>query len=183
MQNEERRRKFHESLRNMLYPPPPSPPHQERDEEEPVNMLRDCFNVDNISDELGESGSSSEGEGECGPQKLTRAQRKRLRKKKIKEGASRRRKIIGPLLPTPSDDHDHGESTSEPQGVRRNVDEESDIGNDKPGEPAACMNQNKLKHRRMAKKQARERSKSSITENCHQDCGPCSNNESSPREA
>ncbi|KAA8535560.1 hypothetical protein F0562_030554 [Nyssa sinensis] len=58
------------------------------------------------ADELEENNSSSlgDGEGECGPQKLTRAQRKRLRKKKLKEEALRCRKVIGPLLPTVSDD-------------------------------------------------------------------------------
>lgn len=46
--------------------------------------------------------SSSDG----GDGKLTRAQRKRLRKRKLKEANSRRRKIIGPLLPASEDDTD-----------------------------------------------------------------------------
>ncbi|XP_057491680.1 uncharacterized protein LOC130777361 isoform X2 [Actinidia eriantha] len=174
---EERRRRLHESLLNVLYPPPPSPPHQGKDEEKTVNILRDCFNTD----EIGESGSSSssDDDSECGPQKSTRAQRKRLRKKKLKEGASRRRKIIGPLLPASEDDDGLGDLRDEAQSVRCNVAEKSDTGNGKPGEPAACTNQKKLKHRRMAKKLARERSIPSITEDCHQDCGPCSSNNKS----
>ncbi|KAL6952481.1 hypothetical protein U1Q18_050628 [Sarracenia purpurea var. burkii] len=134
MENEERRRKFHESLLNMLYPPPSSPPHitQGRDEEERVNLLRDCLNVDHISEESGSSSSSDDDEGECGSQKLTRAQRKRLRKRKLKRASSHRRKIIGPLLPTNSDDG-VVDLRNEAQGVRCNVAEKSDIGNDKPG--------------------------------------------------
>uniref|UniRef100_A0A5B7BP81 Uncharacterized protein n=1 Tax=Davidia involucrata TaxID=16924 RepID=A0A5B7BP81_DAVIN len=185
MPREERRRKFHDALVNMLYPPPPSPPQQE-DDEEAANILGHGFNVDHIpdADELEESRSSSSGddEGECGSQKLTRAQRKRLRKKKLKEAASRRRKIIGPLLTTASDDGNDDEGNSdiknEPQGVCRNAPEESDAISEKPGEAAACANQNKLKQRRMAKKLTRERLKSSIMENCHQDSGPCNDNES-----
>ncbi|KAL6961325.1 hypothetical protein U1Q18_039094 [Sarracenia purpurea var. burkii] len=184
MENEERRRKFHESLLNMLYPPPSSPPHitQGRDEEERVNLLRDCLNVDHISEESGSSSSSDDDEGECESQKLTRAQRKRLRKRKLKRASSHRRKIIGPLLPTNSDDG-VVDLRNEAQGVRCNVAEKSDIGNDKPGEPAACTNQNKLKHRRMAKNLARERSIPSLTENRHQDCDRCSNTKRLARES
>lgn len=43
---------------------------------------------------------SSDGIDEGAPEKLTRAQRKRIRKRKLKEAASSRRKIIGPLLPS-----------------------------------------------------------------------------------
>ncbi|KAA8531551.1 hypothetical protein F0562_006260 [Nyssa sinensis] len=136
-----------------------------------------------VADELegNSSSSSGDGEGECGPQKLTRAQRKRLRKKKLKEEASRRRKVIGPLLPTASDDGkgDDGNNDikNEPQGVCSNATEESDAISDKPGEAAACTNWNKLKHRRIGKRLARERSKPSVMENCHRDAGPCNDNE------
>ncbi|KAG5528379.1 hypothetical protein RHGRI_029150 [Rhododendron griersonianum] len=129
------------------------------------------------TDEFGKSGcsSSSDDEGECGPQKLTRAQRKRIRKKKVREAASRRRKLIGPVLP--GDDDGSGDLSNESQGVVRNAAEKSDIGSAMPGERAGCTNQNKRKHRRMAKKQARERSVLSTSENFHQDCGPCSKND------
>lgn len=52
--------------------------------------------------------------------KLTRAQRKRLRKRKLKEAASHRRKIIGPLLPGSNDDIDRSCGGSV-EGVRRNA--------------------------------------------------------------
>ncbi|XP_058186366.1 uncharacterized protein LOC131303493 [Rhododendron vialii] len=177
MQKEEKRRKFHQSLLNLLYPPPPSPHLQDRDEEQPINILQNCLDTDLISDEFGKSGcsSSSDDGGECGPQKLTRAQRKRIRKKKVREAASHRRKLIGPLLP--GDDDGSGDLSNESQGVVRNATEKSDIGSAMPGERAGCTNQNKRKHRRMAKKQARERSALSTSENFHQDCGPCSNND------
>jgi len=123
------------------------------------------LNADLISDEFGESSStsSSDDEGECGPQKLTRAQRKRIRKKKVKEAAaSRRRKLIGPLLP--GGDDGSCDLSNEAQGVPQNV-----------GEPAASSNQNKRKHR--------ERSIPSTSVNLHQDCGPCSNMERLPQKS
>ncbi|KAG5528378.1 hypothetical protein RHGRI_029150 [Rhododendron griersonianum] len=85
------------------------------------------------TDEFGKSGcsSSSDDEGECGPQKLTRAQRKRIRKKKVREAASRRRKLIGPVLP--GDDDGSGDLSNESQGVVRNAAEKSDIGSAMPG--------------------------------------------------
>lgn len=43
---------------------------------------------------------SSDGIDDGAPEKLTRAQRKRIRKRKLKEAASSRRRIIGPLLPS-----------------------------------------------------------------------------------
>lgn len=55
--------------------------------------------------------SSDDNDGEKGGSgRLTRAQRKRLRKKKLKEAAPQRRKIIGPLLPGSSDDGNVAES-------------------------------------------------------------------------
>lgn len=43
---------------------------------------------------------SSDGIDDRAPEKLTRAQRKRIRKRKLKEAASSWRKIIGPLWPS-----------------------------------------------------------------------------------
>ena len=60
--------------------------------------------MDDLEEE-GNSSSASDDDEECAPHKLTRAQRKRLRHKKLKENASRRRKIIGPLLPSPCGGH------------------------------------------------------------------------------
>lgn len=44
--------------------------------------------------------TSGDEEHESETEKLTRAQRKRIRKKKLREEAMRRGKLIGPLLPT-----------------------------------------------------------------------------------
>lgn len=54
----------------------------------------------NDSGERNSSGDTSE----CVTPKPTRAQRKRVRKRKLKEVASHRRKIIGPLLPSTDED-------------------------------------------------------------------------------
>ncbi|KAK1589435.1 hypothetical protein Q3G72_034029 [Acer saccharum] len=106
---------------------------------------------------------------ECEPQKLTRAQRKRLRKKKLKEDASRRSKIIGPLLPTPNNDDDGGGENVSPS-VRQNADEECAVTSDMPREIIGCSDQKKLKNRRKAKKLTRDRLKcSSSKENCSED--------------
>ncbi|ONI02733.1 hypothetical protein PRUPE_6G218900 [Prunus persica] len=158
MRREEKRRKFNEAVLNTLFPPPSppsSPPvHSPKDEDVPLSILLQDFEED-----LGESGSATtsgddDGNGESEPQRLTRAQRKRLRKKKLKEDASRRRELIGPLLPPTVD-----QGENEAQGVRRNASEEPDAAIvEKPGdEPPACSNQNKVKQRRKAKKLARER--------------------------
>ncbi|XP_057981905.1 uncharacterized protein LOC131167106 [Malania oleifera] len=163
MHREERRRKFHNAILGMLYPPPPSFPNQE-DENDPVGILREGSDLDGINpDDVGEGSPSpsEEEEGDAdtaGPKKLTRAQRKRLRKQKLKEEASRRRKIIGPLLLSTSQDDafQHG-----PPGVRRNAAEEprtSAIDNSE-------NTQNKLKHRRMAKRLAKEEARSSSVDN------------------
>ncbi|XP_069150705.1 uncharacterized protein [Solanum lycopersicum] len=145
MKREEKRQKLHERLLRMLYPPPPSPPSQEEnDDDEPFDILQQG---DQIPDELEEDrGSSSSGDQETnhGPDKLTRAQRKRIRRKKLKEASSRRQNIIGPLLPTEESDLE-GVNVStpdeEPQGVRQNANETD-----------SCLKQNKQKQRRMAKR-------------------------------
>jgi hypothetical protein len=48
------------------------------------------------------------------------------------------------------------------------------------GEEAASANQTKLKHRRMAKRLAKERLKSSNMENCNQNDQPCAEDVGSP---
>lgn len=76
---------------------------------------------------------SSNGESEVGNDgsvKLTRAQRKRLRKKKLKEAASQRRKIIGPLLLGSTDEGSENVSES----VRKNVSVEICTISDSSGE-------------------------------------------------
>lgn len=176
MRREEKRRRFNEAVVSMLFPHPPSPPQPQREEEEeeeesePANILRADFDVDHIPEESEQSGCSTsddDGEGEGGRKKLTRAQRKRLRKKKLKEDASRRGNIIGPLLPSTSDAS--GAIETEPPSVRRNAAENKvETKLDDSGEKSGCASQKKLKHRRMAKKVAKERLESSTMENCNQ---------------
>ncbi|OIS96078.1 PREDICTED: uncharacterized protein LOC109236196 [Nicotiana attenuata] len=151
MKREEKRQKFHEGLLRMLYPPPPSPPPLEENDEEPLHILGQGINFDQIPDEAEDdrgSSSSDDQASDHGPdQKLTRAKRKRLRRKKLKEAASHRQNIIGPLLPTAENDR-NGENVStteeEPQGVRQNANE--------PGDADSCSKQNRLKQRRIAKR-------------------------------
>lgn len=60
------------------------------------------FNVEEEIDNEEQPASNTEDNSSDG--KMTRAQRKRLRKRKLKEAATHRRKIIGPLLPPGSND-------------------------------------------------------------------------------
>ncbi|XP_009607431.1 uncharacterized protein [Nicotiana tomentosiformis] len=121
MKKGEKRQKFHEGLLRMLYPPPPSPPPQEENDEKPLHILGQGINLDQIPDEVEDDrGSSSSGDqaSDHGPdEKLTRAQRKRLRRKKLKEAASRRQNIIGPLLPTAENDG-RGENVSTTEEIQ-----------------------------------------------------------------
>lgn len=99
---------------------------------------------------------NDDGESESAPQKLTRAQRKRLRKKKLKDD---RKQLVGPLLPSPSLDsyggciEGGGGSTGEKctQPVRQNAEDSC----------GPSGGQSKQKLRRMAKKLAKERLKHS----------------------
>ncbi|KAH9663956.1 hypothetical protein KPL70_019852 [Citrus sinensis] len=180
MGREEKRRTFHEAVVRTLYPSPPSSPPQEDQDNEPADKLDEDFDVAliNPDDYLRSSASNNEHDNdddegevtECGPEKLTRAQRKRLRKKKLKEDARRRRNIIGPLLPTTRD----GDSSGRGGGgeinspdVRQNADEKCATPSVESGEFSGCCNQKKLKHRRVAKRLAREQLKlsSSVPEN------------------
>ncbi|KAI3704614.1 hypothetical protein L1987_74839 [Smallanthus sonchifolius] len=177
MKRKERQQKFHDSLLNMLYAPPLPPPHHNQFDDQTLNFAREIVNSDSHhinTDELEEEdetnlSASSEEQGELGFQKLTRAQRKRLRKQKLKEAASRRRQIIGPQLP-PGDQIDGGVSAvaehQHPEGVRRNAAEKPESGNDlnHRGEASACV---KVKHRRMSKKNTRDKSKMPPTNFSH----------------
>ncbi|KAI3462673.1 hypothetical protein Pfo_019336 [Paulownia fortunei] len=167
MKEEEKQRKFHEALLKMLYPPPPSPPPRQEDEEEEEKKLIEPLNdlpEEELENEEGCSlpSSSDDNEGENGgTEKLTRAQRKRLRKSKLKVAASRRRKIIGPLLPGSSDDRNDGSVEvvgNVPESVRQNA------ATDVSGEPTSCSKTNKLKQRRKSKKLAGEKLNSSSIE-------------------
>ena len=104
------------------------------------------------ADDLGENSSNSSSStddgdgGERGSHKLTRAQRKRLRKKKLKIDASRRGQIIGPLLPAPVDDDNVGLEKESPT-VRRNAAQEpASETSEKPGEILFCQTSSLLLH-------------------------------------
>lgn len=179
MRREEKKRKFHEAVLNMLYPPPPSPPSPPQTEDgdgahgaaaSGGGGLRGHGFPDEVGDGVGGSSASDVdrdgGGGECGEQKLTRAQRKRTRKKKLKEEIARRGKIVGPLLPSSGDggcstkeDDRGGLEEDELPGVRRNAELGSDdVPHEREGS-AAFINQKRLKQRRAAKKLAKDRLK------------------------
>ncbi|KAK4712074.1 hypothetical protein R3W88_006587 [Solanum pinnatisectum] len=148
MKREEKRQKLHEGLLRMLYPPPPPPPSQEENsDDEPFDILEQGDQIpDQLEKDRGSSSSGDQEETDHGPEKLTRAQRKRIRRKKLKEASTRRQNIIGPLLPTEEiDREDVNVSTpdEERQGVRQNANETDDAD--------SCLKQNKQKQRRMAK--------------------------------
>ncbi|KAG7535648.1 hypothetical protein ISN45_Aa08g030550 [Arabidopsis thaliana x Arabidopsis arenosa] len=184
---EEKRREFHEALLQTLYPPPSSPPSPSSSPS-PVDVVDDePFDVTLINPEdylkidSSNHGDVNEIGDESGiAEKSSRAQRKRLRKKMLKEEAVRRKKVIGPLLPTEmlqthdgirvgdagrsnveeeDSDGDEGEASGSnicSQLVRPNaqVKKEEKIGdNDKT---------RKVKKRREAKKLAKETSTSNI---------------------
>ncbi|KAL0461862.1 UNVERIFIED_CONTAM: hypothetical protein Slati_0073800 [Sesamum latifolium] len=180
MGEDEKQRKFHQALLQMLYPPPPSPPPPQDEEEEEKNLIETLIDLpgEELENEEGcsLSSSSDDSEGENGGSgKLTRAQRKRLRKKKLKEAASQRRKIIGPLLPGSSDDGNDGSvdlAGNAPESVRRNA------ATEVSGAPASCSKQNKLKQRRKSKKLAAKKLNSSSIESggSHQSQGQINEN-------
>ncbi|XP_071705804.1 uncharacterized protein [Rutidosis leptorrhynchoides] len=169
MKRKEKQQKLHNSLINMLYPPPspspspsPSPPHQNEFDQQTLDLALEIVNSDHhqintdvLDEEKGVSVSSEEeDDDELGIQKLTRAQRKRLRRKKLKEAASNRRLIIGPELPDNAIadidcDRNKFHETQQSEGVRRNASEGS--------EKVSCA---KVKHRRMSKKNAIDKPKS-----------------------
>ncbi|XP_007047572.2 PREDICTED: uncharacterized protein LOC18611310 [Theobroma cacao] len=171
MRREEKRKKFHEAVLKTLYPPP-SPPDSEGEEEEGkkpgiISERTVTLELEN-PDDFGENGSSTSDDEDDGGQsetlKLSRAQRKRLRKKRLKEDAFRRGKIIGPLLPL-SERDGVGSLQTEPQGVRENAVHDQVASNDKPGDQqGGCSSKKKLKQRRIAKKAVREGLKSTETE-------------------
>lgn len=182
MRGEEKRRRLHEALLNTLYPQL----HETEDGKGPVSTANDGFDVSLVPDDYGlrQGGSSTSeeddgggggGEGRLGSEtlKLTRAQRKRLRRKKLKEDISRRGKIIGPLMPLSRNDGEGGCSSAVKErspAVRENADEDgSHLSAAASNNPGSGANQSKLKQRRMAKRLARERLKPSIVETDVQD--------------
>ncbi|WJX55244.1 hypothetical protein P8452_41036 [Trifolium repens] len=147
--DDERKRRFNEAIVNTLYPPPSQ-------DFEPVIQYQSYPNV--ISDDCeNASTSGEEEEHDSDTEKLTRAQRKRIRKKKMKEEAIVRGKLIGPLMPliqtTQREDDD-------PPPVRSNASEE--------GDETACAKSKKIKQRRMTKRVAKEKRVASALEECNQ---------------
>ncbi|XP_020103836.1 uncharacterized protein LOC109720899 isoform X1 [Ananas comosus] len=123
---EAKRKKFHEALLNLYHPPPPPPPHDSPprlDEAESVEVLyRDTdLEFDPEDGDYARKERSSSSESDCGSKTLTRAQRKRIRKRKLKEGATVRRKVIGPLLPEGYQDQENQLS----DGQKKPLDEKS----------------------------------------------------------
>ncbi|MED6218877.1 hypothetical protein PIB30_030654 [Stylosanthes scabra] len=160
MKAEERKRRFNEAIVKILYPsspepePEPSPPPIQQD----LQPL-DAFTQRSLSHVISESSdeyenASTSGDEEhasgSGTVKLTRAQRKKIRKKKLKEDAIRRGNLIGPLLP-----HTQQVPQDAPP-VRSNASTEPGLGD---GAPPATSN--KTKKRRMAKKFAKDMAQTS----------------------
>ncbi|XP_072971510.1 uncharacterized protein [Typha angustifolia] len=116
---EKRRTKFHEALLNLYHPP--SPPPINLNEEESVPTLSEDINLDFDPDgDYVEKECSPSSASDSDPKKLTRAQRKRLRKRKLKETAFTRRKIIGPLLPSTYQGQEGKHSDSQRKPLEKN---------------------------------------------------------------
>ncbi|RDX94630.1 hypothetical protein CR513_22969, partial [Mucuna pruriens] len=152
MKADDRKRRFNEAIVNMLYP---SPPQHEQHQLEPVQPLIQGSRSHVISgtlDDYDNSSTSCNEENDSEAVKLTRAQRKKIRKKKLKEEAIHRGKLIGPLLPLiPT------QVAEDAPGVRSNAPEE--------GDEAACAKTVRVKHRRMTKRLAKEKRNASTSEN------------------
>ncbi|XP_023751859.1 uncharacterized protein LOC111900218 [Lactuca sativa] len=179
MKRKEIQRKLHDSLINMLYTPPSPPPHENKYDQQTHDLAREIANSDHHrinTDELEREAEtnfsvSSEEDDELGSEKLTRAQRKRLRRKKLKEAASHRRQIIGPELPPTGDDQINDEVSNvhqQSEGVRRNVTERSESGNNREDAVSSI----KVKHRRMSKKKARGQPKDTSIDPSHETTSP-----------
>ncbi|XP_011628031.1 uncharacterized protein LOC18446953 isoform X1 [Amborella trichopoda] len=141
--------KFHESLLKQLYPPSlpqvvsePVGPH--------VQALRESSPAGTADSDESESLSENY---ESGPQKLTRAQRKRLKKRKLKEAASSlRRRFIGPTLPS-NCEHTRSDPSFDPAEAVNQTFQQIDQSMNKTGtEPQACPARNRIKLRRIAKR-------------------------------
>ncbi|KAI5439484.1 hypothetical protein KIW84_025034, partial [Lathyrus oleraceus] len=144
MKQDERKRRFNEAIVNTLYP---TSPQHESDSEPVKDFIELESYADVISDDC-ENASTSGEEGEHGyeTEKLTRAQRKRILKKKMKEESILRGKLIGPLMP-PSQTTQAGDK--DPLPVRSNA--------SKKGDETTGANAKRMKQRRMAKRVVRER--------------------------
>ncbi|XP_020978582.1 uncharacterized protein LOC107642690 isoform X2 [Arachis ipaensis] len=102
--------------------------------------------ISGSSDDYDNASTSGDEEHDSGTVKLTRAQRKKIRKKKLKEDAIRRGNLIGPLLPP----YTH-QVTQDAPPVRSNASTESSPLHE-PGDGAAPSTSNRTRKPRMAKK-------------------------------
>ncbi|KAE9613082.1 hypothetical protein Lalb_Chr05g0213781 [Lupinus albus] len=162
MKHDERKRKFNEAIVNMLYPsPPPSPPQLELEPFIKASSTSDV--ISGTLDDNENASTSGEEEQSCETEKLTRAQRKKIRKKKLKEEAIRRGKLIGPMLP-PATTGDLVAECAPP--VRLNASEK--------GDETATASSNKMKRRRLAKRLAKQKQIASTPEDFTQSSGASS---------
>ncbi|KAG9440604.1 hypothetical protein H6P81_020769 [Aristolochia fimbriata] len=127
MEKTEKRQKFYEAVMKIYFPPESDQndltkhkPDVLIQEDEVAAQRQEYMDMHSIPDvdDL-EKESSSDDMAEPVPQKLTRAQRKRIRRRKMKESSSSRRKIIGPLLPP-----QHGNSLTGTSGVQKEHEDE-----------------------------------------------------------
>ncbi|KAL1354568.1 uncharacterized protein LOC107487641 [Arachis duranensis] len=155
MKPEERKRRFNEAIVNILYPSSPEPETETEPSHQPIQQdLKpvDAFTqrspshaISGSSDDYDNASTSGDEEHDSGTVKLTRAQRKKIRKKKLKEDAIRRGNLIGPLLPP----YTH-QVTQDAPPVRSNASTEPSLH--VPGDGAAPSTSKRTRKRRMAKK-------------------------------
>ncbi|XP_057806801.1 uncharacterized protein LOC131021567 isoform X2 [Salvia miltiorrhiza] len=183
MKGEEKQRKFHEALLKMLYPPPSDSDkevEEKEDEQEEANLIQLLNDPPEEEIENEEPSPSSSDDNDGGDGKLTRAQRKRLRKKKLKEADSRRRKIIGPLLPA-SNHPSHGgvdDASDVAEGVSGDLSQVSDAlegvrrnAAANVSEEASCWNKKKLKIKQRRKSKKMGIAKSTPSSTCNRNQG------------
>ncbi|KAF9678148.1 hypothetical protein SADUNF_Sadunf07G0004800 [Salix dunnii] len=175
MRHEKKRRQLHEALLNTLYPQL----QETEDGKGHVSTANDGFDVSVIPDDYGlrqngsstsEEDSDGEGRSELETLKLSRAQRKRLRRNKLKEDTSRRGKIIGPLpLSINNVDGNCSSAVKERTPAVRQNDDDKHFSAAASNNPGGGASQSKVKQRRMAKRLAREKLKPSSVEAGAQD--------------
>lgn len=164
-----RHREFQAAVLRQLYPPSPSHNENEVKQEQIVDVLELLGNLQSEDDINANNSESPSDSVESCSQHLTRAQRKRIRKKKLKEAASNSKRIIGPLLPAKPTVEDFSTETpkcpdAEPSGFQSQQRSAiSDIGKrkaDSSKEIGSSTVQIKSKQRRHAKRlnQGTERS-------------------------
>ncbi|XP_042495406.1 uncharacterized protein LOC122074585 [Macadamia integrifolia] len=181
---EDKRRKSYQAFLNIFYPPRANQSQRQEEEEaaaEEQAVLNPALtsavphDVCDFPEEEGaeeDENSSSESASERTLRNLTRSKRKRLRRMKLKQAASsRRRSIIGPMLPS-MEETPHGVDNALdespitppplPETVIHNANAAEGIGagnRDYRGDPLNVQKK-RLKQRRLAKKLSRS------TKNC-----------------